>query len=451
MKLYAHQQRSLDFLAPISECFDMSEPGTGKTLVHLVNFARRHKASRKPGVVFATKSLLEAAWANDAAKFTPELRVSVAWAENRAEAFRPGYNLYITNHDAIKWFFEQDAQFRKRFGHMIVDESTAYKHATSQRGKAAAKVSAAFETVDLLSGTPTPNGPLDLWNQAFILDQGKRLGRSYFQYRASICESVQTGPQPNMVSWRPKAHAEAAIAARMADCSIRHVLEECVDMPQRLPPRQIPFRLSSKHRAIYEKMAKDLIAKINERDILALNGAVLRTKLLQIASGSVYDNDHNAEVIDDARYQMVLDLVEERRNTIVVFQWHHQREQIIKAAQARGVSFVVIDGSTSSKARNEIVDAYQKGFYRFLLGHPQSMAHGLTLTRGEATIWASPTSNLEWWEQANRRIYRIGQEKRTETLVLTAENTQDEIEYERCLNKDTDARSLYSTLMSYHA
>jgi SNF2 family DNA or RNA helicase len=448
---YRHQTQSLEFLAPRSEVFDMSEPGTGKTYVHLKDFARKHAASRKAGIVFASKSLLLSAWAEDAAKFTPELRVSVAFAKNRAEAFEPGYDLYITNHDAVKWVEKNFKQLRSKLnlGHMKVDESTAYKHSTSLRGKAAAKIRKDFETCDLLSGTADPNGPLDLWHQAYILDLGKRLGPSFFKFRNAVCEPVQTGPKPNMVEWVPKEHAGAAVAARLADCSIRHKLEDCVDMPQKVM-RVLPFRLGAKHRAIYDKMERDSIVELGDRVINAVNGAALWTKLLQIASGSVY-GDVSAELVDEQRYEMTMDLVEERPHSIVIFQWKHQRDKLIEMAKSRGLSHAVIDGETTDTRRKEIVDAFQKGFYRFLLGHPQSMAHGLTLTRGVATIWPSPTINLEHWEQANRRIYRIGQTQRTETIVIVAEGTRDQDAYDSCMRKEVSAIRFANEIKSYHS
>lgn len=426
----------------------MSEPGTGKTAVHLWNTERRIKASRRKALVLASKSLLEAAWATDAKTFTPELRTSVAWASNREKAFRADANLYITNHDAAVWLSKQPRGFFEKFGHLVVDESTAFKTPGSLRSKAIVKIRQHFETCDLLSGTPTPNGILDIWHQAYIVDQGKRLGRSFFAFRNATCDAEQIGPVANMLRWTAKTGASDAVAARLADISIRHKLEECVDMPERLS-RMVMFDLAPKHRAIYEHMERESIVDVNERTINAVNGAVLWGKLLQIASGSVY-GDGTAELVDARRYELVADLVDERPHSIVVFQWQHQRDKLLELFKAQGISCAVIDGETSDRERNEIVRYYQDGMYRVLLGHPKSMAHGLTLTRGEAVIWASPTINLEWWEQANRRIYRIGQRKRTETIVVCARDTQDQEAYDRCMGKELDAATLLQKIKDFY-
>lgn len=448
---FKHQQKSLDFFGPLSTGFDMSEPGTGKTAVHLWNAERRMQASRKKTLVIATKSLLQAAWEHDAKIFTPGLRTSVAWASNREKAFLADADMYITNHDAVNWLVKQRPDFFKKFGHLIIDESTAFKTPNSGRSKAANRIRPAFETCDLLSGTPTPNGILDIWNQAYLMDRGKRLGSSYFHFRNSTCNAEPANPnRPDGpgVRWVAREGADDAVATRLADVSIRHKLDECIDMPEKVI-RTVPFMLSPKHAAIYHKMAKDSVVDVNEKTILAVNGAVLWGKLLQIASGSVY-GDSSSELIDDARYELIGDLVEERRASIVVFQWQHQRDALIQQMEARGLQYVVIDGDTPAAKRDAIVEAYQAGFYRVMLGHPKSMGHGLTLTRGEATIWASPTINLEWWEQANRRIWRIGQTKRTETLVVIAQGTQDEDAYDRCLGKEIDAATLMKKIKEFY-
>lgn len=445
---FKHQQYSLDFLDPRDQVFDMSEPGTGKTAVHLWDLERKIAATNRAAIVLAPRSLLVSAWANDAKRFTPNLRVSVAFAANREDAFKANADLFITNHDAAKWLFDQPASFYRRFAHLKVDESTAFKNPTSQRSKALGKIRKYFSTCALMCGTPTPNGVLDIWHQAYVLDWGNRLGKSFFQFRNAVCNAEAKDEQGKFVEWVAKPGAEDAIAARLADIVVQHKLRDCVDMPEQIF-RKISFRLPPKHRAVYDKMERDSIVNVDETDVLAVNGAVLWNKLLQIASGSVYGVDDTA-VVDDSRYELVLDLAEARRYSIVIFQWKHQLQQLVEQAKARGLTYAIIDGDTSDKRRAEIVDAYQAGFYRVLFGHPKSMAHGLTLTRGEAVIWTSPTIDLEWWIQANRRIFRIGQEKRTETIVVTAEDTRDEDAYERCMGKELSATELLLRLQAHH-
>ena len=178
-KAYDHQKTSTEFQLSTPVVFDMSDPGTGKTRAFLDAFAARKAAgvSRK-ALILAPKSILEPAWGNDIVRFTPELRASVAYAKNRIQAFQEDADVYITNHDAVKWLRDNPWAFQK-ITDLCVDESTAFKNPSAQRSKALKKIAPHFEFRSVMSGTPAPNTVTDLWNQAFVLDGGERLGTSF--------------------------------------------------------------------------------------------------------------------------------------------------------------------------------------------------------------------------------------------------------------------------------
>jgi SNF2 family DNA or RNA helicase len=174
-------------------------------------------------------------------------------------------------------------------------------------------------------------------------------------------------------------------------------------------------------------MEKNALAVLGPTQMVsAVNAAAVATKLLQISSGAVYENAETYHLVDTARYEMVLDLVEERDYCVVFFLWRHQKEQLIKEAEKRGVTHCLIDGTVNDKERLESVKHFQRGLYKMLLAHPASAAHGLTLTRGTSTIWASPTYNLEHYQQGLKRIYRAGQDRKTETIMIVAPGTIEE-------------------------
>jgi len=133
--------------------------------------------------VLAPRSLLRSVWVNDFAKFAPQYKVSVADAANRDKAFAVDADVYVTNTDAAKWLAEQKPAFFKRFSELAVDESTAYKHHTSQRSKAIAKIAGYFKYRCCMTGTPNGNSITDVWHQVMILDGGKRLGNSFYRFR----------------------------------------------------------------------------------------------------------------------------------------------------------------------------------------------------------------------------------------------------------------------------
>lgn len=442
---YKHQSEDVDFELKHEVVFDTSDPGTGKTRTRLMTYAKRRASGCKCALVIGPKSILKAAWANDVKKFTPWLTYSIAYAENRAEAFDAKVDIYITNHDAAKWLAKQTPKFFAKFDVLIVDESGAYKHHTSQRSKALNKIKKYFKYRICQNGTPNPNTITDVWNQVNILDDGKRLGASFYAFRAATQEPEQVGPRPNMVKWSDREGSDKAVGSLIDDITIRHIFEDCHDIPKN-HNYVIPFELSPKLQIAYDAMEKDAILKLKTGEITAINAATVVTKLLQIASGAVYDSEAVHHLVDTSRYELIGDLCEARKFSVVFFLWKHQKEQLIKEFNSRKLTYTVIDGSTSRKAKDDAEAHFQAGFYRVLLTHPQSAAHGYTFTKGTSTIWPSPTYNLEHWLQGNRRIYRAGQTEKTETINVVAENTLEERVYHVLTQKNVKLMDLLEVL-----
>lgn len=183
-------------------------------------------------------------------------------------------------------------------------------------------------------------------------------------------------------------------------------------------------------------MQDEMVTMAKGKVLTAVNKAVLRVKLLQIASGAVYNSEESGYTrFDTDRYELVVDLVQECAHSVVFFQWAHQRDELIKEAEKRGLNFAVFDGATPDKERADITENFQKGAYDCIFAHPKSAAHGLTWVKGTRTIWASPVDNLEWYAQGLKRIYRIGQKQKTETITVIAAGTYDELAWERLTGK----------------
>lgn len=445
-KLFGHQTKSLKFMDKQPRIFDTSDPGTGKTRVQIEAFAKRRRKGTGAALILAPKSLLQSAWQDDFKKFAPDITTMVCPAETREKSFAQSADVYITNIDAAKWLATQKPSFFKKFDTLIIDEISAFKHHTSQRSKAMGKIKKHFKYRSGLTGTPSTVSITDVWHPMFVIDDGQRLGTSFFQFRNSVCQPTQVGPQPNMLKWADKPGAELAVGHLLKDVVIRHKFEECLDIPEN-HMYSVPYHLSPKQAAIYRQMEKVAITQLQDGSIIsAVNAASVATKLLQIASGATYLTQDNYASVDPSRYELVGDLVEQRDNSVVFFNWKHQRDLLIQEFEARKITYVVIDGETGTRQRKEAVDQYQAGFYRVLLAHPQSAGHGLTLTRGTTTIWASPTYNLEHFIQGNKRIYRAGQTKKTETVVVLAPGTIEEKVFETLQAKDARQSNMLNLL-----
>lgn len=444
--LFAHQGDDIKFELSHDVVFDTSDAGTGKTRTRLEVYSKRHaKGLAKCALVLASKSLLRTAWENDCKKFTPWLSTSCCYAATREKDFARKADIYVTNHDAAKWLAKQPPKFFEKFNCLIIDESTAFKHHTSDRSKCLAKIKKYFKYRCCMTGTPDTNSITDVWNQVNILDDGERLGPSFFHFRASVQQPEQVGPKVNMVKWTDREGSEVAVGSLIADITIRHVFEECHDIPEN-HNYVVPFDMSVKHRGAYDEMAQKKVAELETGSISAVNAASVVTKLLQIASGAVYDDNGDYHVVDESRYELIGQLAQERKFSVVFFLWKHQKEMLIEEFKKRKLTHTLIDGSVSSKNRDVAVQSFQAGFYRVLLAHPQSAAHGLTLTKGTSTIWSSPTYNLEHWLQGNKRIYRAGQTQKTETVNIIAENTIEERVYNVLTQKGEKMMNLLEIL-----
>lgn len=419
-------------------------------MVRILAFAKRRAAGGGCLLVVAPRSLLRSVWVNDFKKFAPHLTVAVADAANRAAAFTESTDVYVVNHDGVNWVADQKPAFFKKFSELVIDESTAFKNHTSQRSKAIAKISKYFDYRACLTGTPTSNGVTNIWHQMFILDAGKRLGNSFYKFRDAVCTPNQVGRMAQAIKWVDKEGAEEAIFGLLSDVVIRHEFSQCVDIPPN-HRYSVDYDLTPKQMRAYIEMEETqmLTFKGKAPSLLAVNAAAVATKLQQIASGAVYDGTGGYKMIDASRNEMCLDLVEQRKHSLVIFQWKHQRDALVAEAEKRGLTFAVLDGHTSDKERAEIVNRFQLGQYRVIFGHPKTVAHGYTLTAGTATIWASPTYDLEWFKQGSKRMHRLGQTQKTETIIVVAKGTIDEKVYAMMTEKDgrmTNLLSLFETL-----
>ena len=415
--LFETQRIGVERWLATPKMLNLSDPGTGKTRTSLEAIVQRCTGKRT--LVLAPLSILQPAWANDIEKWTPSLSCGIAYASNRAKAFRTKTDVVVTNHDAVKWILD-NIEVVGDFDTLIVDEFTAFKNPTAKRTKALMALSNHFEYIYMLSGTPNPKSILDLWAPTFIVDKGERLGRLFNKFRSEVCFPRQVGKNAMAVQWQDRTGAVDKVMAAIDDIVYRVPLEGLPENREYTMSVEIPRDLMRKYR---ELQRESVLALENGEQITAVHAGARVKKLLQLLTGAVYDEHGEAQLVHTERYDLVMQLVDERPQTVVAFNWRHERVNLEKLAQKMGISYGVIDGTVPVSEREQIVRDFQAGKLRTIFAHPQSAGHGLTLTAGHATIWCSPTYNAEHYQQFNRRIYRTGQTKRTETIRIAAKGT----------------------------
>lgn len=414
MELYAHQRVTADFLARTPRAFVTSDPGTGKTASALEGYRKKKEGKM---LVLAPLSILGPSWGEDIEKFTQfSYNIAHGNPDKRVAIMESGVNVVISNHDAVKWI-AKNPKVLDQFSHLVIDEFTAFKNRTSQRSKALKVITSRIPNVWMMSGTPNSNTILDIWYPAFLLDNGQRLGRTYWQFRSQVCEPVQVGPQITHIKWQDKPGIEADVADLLKDITIRFKFEDCIDIPEHKVSTltlEMPKWLDDQ----YNHFLKHAYLETESGVLTAPHAGALAKKALQILSGAVYNSDGTAMRVHEERYDLITSLVAEREQCLVAFNYTHEKLALCEKAEKAGFTYAVIDGSVPRKKRQEIVTAFQAGEIKVIYAHPQTASHGLTLTRGTTTIWASPTYNAEWYQQFIKRIYRAGQKRKTETIRI---------------------------------
>lgn len=428
MKYWRHQEFSQDKFFRTQEGYDMSDPGTGKTVTHIGLYNKRPSAQRC--LVLCPKTLMRSAWGDDIDEYFPHLTYSIADARNRFGAFAVDTDLVIMNLDGVKdlgKLKKKDlAMLLSEFDHLIIDEITGYKHSTSQRSKAAAKLAPYFDWRFGLSGTPNPISVTELWHPMMIIDRGQRLGRSFTRFRNAMQVPTQIGPKSNHLRWDDREDAQEIAMHLLRDVTVRHKFEEVMtDVPENHVDMK-KFEVPPKLRRLYEELRETSILRLKKEGVSAVHASAVRTKLLQLLSGAVYADPEKYEVVDPTRYTLIADLVAEREHSLTFFLWKHQKELLQDYFTKAGISFAVIDGTTPDERRHQIRLEYQDGKYQTLLLHPDTGAHGLTLTRGTSAIVCSPIYRADWLKQIKHRVYRGGQTQATNLTLVCARDTIEE-------------------------
>ena len=424
---YSHQVDTTKFIIDHPRCLITSDPGTGKTRAVL----DAHSLMEGKTLVLAPLSILEAAWADDIHKFQPDIKYGVAYAKNRKKIFEDTeIDMLITNFEAVN-FLVKNQSYLQDYTTIVIDEFTAFKNREAKRSKNLKSIIGNFTIRIAMSGTPNTNTILDIWHPTLLIDDGKRLGERFYSFRNQVCTPRFNGFANE---WIDKPGIEEIVASRLNEITIRHALEDCIDLPDNIV-RTVYTNLSPKVMKMYKTLAEESVLYTKQGTINAVNASARVKKLLQLVSGGVYDEFGAIQYFHQERYDLVMDLVDQRAHSLVAFNWKHERNALIEIAKKKQISYEVIDGDVPAPKRKGIVERFQAGQTKVLFAHPQSASHGLTLTKATACIWCSPTYNAEHFQQFNRRIYRAGQTRKTETILITARNTWEESVYDKLNGK----------------
>ena len=441
---YAYQERAIRKIENETSAGLFLDMGLGKTVITLTaikdlieDFAVWRVLVTAPPRVAADT------WTREFRKWDhlQGLRVStvIGTPKQRAAALEKDADVYIISRDCLAWLVDYYQQKRNGwpFDMLVIDELSGFKNSQAKRFRAIRKTLPCTKRVVGLTGTPSPNGLIDLWAQIYLLDRGERLGRTLGFYREKY---FRPGKRNGFVvyQWEPVRGAQEAIEDKLRDLCLSMSAEDYLQLPERID-RTVSVTLSPKERRIYDRMEKESLIELKaEGDaVVALNAAATMTKLLQIANGRVYTEEGNVLQIHDGKLRALEEIVEDATSPVLVF---YSFRHDLAAIRERIPEARILNGAKDIQDWND-------GSIPVLLAHPASAGYGLNLQAGgHIIVWYGLTWSLELYQQANARLHRQGQDHAVIIHHLITEGTVDEQVMAALERKDTSQAALLAAL-----
>jgi SNF2 family DNA or RNA helicase len=401
---FAHQKVTAEFLVNQRKAFCFNEQGTGKTasVIWAVDYLMKLGLVKRV-LVICPLSIMKSAWQVDLFKFAIHRTVAIAHgsAKKRKEIVEAGAEFVVVNFDGVGIIKKQIMD--GGFDLIVVDEASAYKNAQTVRWKDLRDLTRAVKGLWMLTGTPAAQSPVDAYGLAKLVNPSG-VPMFFGQFRDKVMNKV------SMYRWVPRPDASQVVHTILQP-AIRFEKKQCLDLPPvTFTEREAP--MTAQQKSFYKRLKDEMLIEAAGEEVSAVNAAVKINKLLQIACGSVYTDNH--EVVDfdvSNRLNVVQEVVDESSNKVLIFvPFTHSIEVLAKHLTKNGITCDVINGAVSVNRRSDIVQRFQsQPDPKVLVIQPMAASHGLTLTAADTIIWYAPCTSVETYLQANARIDRPGQ------------------------------------------
>ena len=382
-----------------------------------------------PVLIVAPKRVAEHTWATECEKWDHlrHLRVSsiAGTAKQRVAALDTPADIYVLGRDNVVWLVDHLGG-RWPFKIVVLDELSSFKSAQAKRWKALRRVRGRILRIIGLTGTPRPNSLEDFWAEIYLLDQGKRLGRTLGSFRSKYL--VPEKMKGHVVySYREREGASQEVNELLKDLAISIRKEDVLQLPGQIY-EDIVLTPSKQLLTKYKQFEKEAVLEVLEgEEIMAGTAAALTNKLLQFANGAIYDMDGQTHELHSVKLDALEELIEEAGGdpVLVLYAYKHDADRIRQRITCRSLD------------TSEDIDAWNRGEIPVALAHPASIGHGLNLQEGgHITIWFGLTWSLELYQQANERLNRPGQTQVCRVCHLILKGTHDERVLVSLKNKD---------------
>lgn len=444
---YDYQRTATQWILDNPSCGLFLDMGLGKTVSTLTAIQQLiDDCEIDRALVVAPKKVAETTWTTEAAKWDHLQGLKVAkvmgTVKARMRALGEKADVYVIGRDNFVWLTGV-YKGHLPFDVLVIDELTSFKNSKSQRFRAMRVVRPGISRVIGLTGTPAPNGLVDLWGQMYCIDMGKRLGPSVTKYR----ETYFTTHKWNNIVVRcdVKKGCDEVIKDRISDICLSMQAKDYLQLPD-LMMHTVPVELSPATMEAYTTFEREKVLEFKQEhegeqpNILANSAAGLMNKLMQFSNGAVYDDDRNVHEIHSEKVDRLAEIVEAANgNSVLVFyQFKHDIDRI--RGKLKGYRVEVYEGE------KQLID-WNAGKIDVLLAHPAATAYGLNMQQGgHYIVWFGTGWDLELFQQANARLHRQGQKHPVTVYKLIGAHTVDERASAALESKKQKQQSLLDSL-----
>ena len=400
--------------------------GLGKSVITLtaIEHLMHDSFEVRKALVIAPLRVAASTWPDEIRKWdylsSLTFSVAVGTRDERIAALRHNADITIINRENIPWLVEESG-VPFDYDMVVIDELSSFKNHRTKRFRSLMKARPKVKRIVGLTGTPAPNGLMDLWAEFRLLDGGKRLGRFIGQYRERWFLPDKRN-QMVVFSYKPKEGAEDEIYSAISDITVSMKAMERIRMPE-LIETEMKVSMSSNERKAYDSMKKDLVLSLPDGAVTASNAASLSGKLMQLSSGAVYTDDECFTEIHRRKLDALEDAIESMNGKplLIAYWFRHERTRISGLLTDLGIPWKEISDEASIREWNE-------GKLQAAIIHPASAGHGLNLQSGGSTLlWFTVPWSLELYQQTVARLWRQGQKEKTTVVIhLITEGTIDE-------------------------
>ena len=416
--LHEYQHKAIAFIKSEKRCALYLDMGLGKTVSTLtaVNDLLDGCAVRRVLIV-APLRVANSVWRQESAKWShlAHLRVSVCTGSERERmaALMVTADVYVINRENIEWLVTHYGK-KWPFDCVVIDESDSFKNPSSKRFKALKRTLPDTTHFVLLSGTPSPNGLLDIWSQLYMVDFGERLGRTMGAYKTRFFESDFMG-----YKFTPRAGSADKIHGLIADKVLSMSADDYLELPERIDLIET-VELPAKTLKLYQEFEKQLFADLpSGEEIEAATAAVMANKLLQWCNGAIYtDAAHNFEELHTVKLDALADILESNPDENILIAYNYKSD--LARLLTRFPDAVALDKNPDTITR------WNAGEIKLLLAHPASAGHGINLQLGGCVaVWFGLTWSLGNYQQFNARLHRQGQPRPVRIIHIVVADCLD--------------------------